>query len=100
MNPSTRTAQLIAAARQAQKLSLRDFGAALGTSGMQVKNYEAGQEPNGERIAIWVDSETPWIKQLGQQIFCARYAALIQSVLAPNIKRYSLTPAGEKACGD
>lgn len=97
MDKSTRTAQLIAAARKEQAMSLRDFGAALGISHQQVKNYEAGQIPDGEHLATWLESNTPWVQHLGQQIFCHKYGALVQAVLRPGLTRYTLTPAGEKA---
>ncbi len=95
MTQPTRTCQLIAAARQAQGMSLRDFGAALNISYQQVANYEAGQEPERFRIAAWIESGTPWVHELGLAIFGAQFGELIHAVLVPANGKNS--PAGEKA---
>ena len=89
--PATRTCDLIANARATQGASLRDFAEPLGVSYQQIKNYEAGQMPDRERIAAWICSETPWVHHLGLEIFGAQFANLIQSILVPEAAR----PCGE-----
>lgn len=84
MTTSTRTAQLITAARQAQAMSLRDFGKALNVSQTQVQNYENGQEPDRARVASWIESDVPWVHQLGLEIFGAQFAEIVHAVLVPS----------------
>lgn len=94
-NPN-RIAAIFASARAAQNMNLRKFGEAIGVTYQQVQNYETGkQAPDRERVAAWIESDAPWVRQLGLNIFGAQYAKLIQDVLVPDIKRYKLTPAGE-----
>lgn len=89
-----RTCQLITAARQAQAMSLRDFGAALSISHQQVVNYEAGQEPDKTRVAAWIESDVPWVRNLGLAIFGAQFGELIHAILVPDNGKH---PAGEKS---
>jgi len=73
---------LIQGCRQRQEMSLREFGNALGVSHMQVRNFEKGiAAPDNERLLSWTRSETPWIKQLGQEIFAARYVPFVEALL-------------------
>jgi len=81
---SQTTPSTIRAARTAQGMTLRDFGAALGVSHTIVANWENGvSAPERGRIAAWIADERQWVRLLGLQIFGAQYEALIQNVLVP-----------------
>lgn len=97
MNNPTRTCQLIAAARQAQRLSLREFGVALNISHQQAKNYEEGQEPDKARIAAWIESDVPWVHELGLAIFGAQFGELIHAVLVPSSAREPGKPCADRS---
>lgn len=81
---STQAKELISASRLAQKMTLREFGAALGVSHAMVDLWEKGVSvPDRSRIASWIADERQWVRLLGLQIFGAQYRALIQNVLVP-----------------
>lgn len=80
----TETHSLIRAAREAQHMTLRDFGAALSVSHTMVVLWEAGtSEPDRARIAAWITDEREWVHLLGLRLFGVQYRALIQNVLVP-----------------
>lgn len=78
------TLSLIRAARESQKMTLRDFGAALGVSHTMVLAWETGaSEPDRARVAAWIADEREWVQVLGLRLFARQYHALIHNVLVP-----------------
>lgn len=78
------TESIIRAAREDQRMTLRDFGAALSVSHTMVATWEAGEStPDRTRIAAWIQDERPWVQSLGLRLFALQYRALIQNVLVP-----------------
>lgn len=80
----TQTSRIISAARAAQQMTLREFGAALSVSHNMVVLWEDGtNEPDRARIAAWITDEREWVHLLGLRLFGVQYSALIQNVLVP-----------------
>ena len=78
------TAEIVSAARAAQHMTLREFGAALSVSHNMVVLWEDGtNEPDRSRIAAWITDEREWVHVLGLRLFSVQYRALIQNVLVP-----------------
>lgn len=81
---SPQTADIISAARSEQRMTLREFGAALSVSHTIVGAWEAGTgEPDRARIAAWIADERAWVQVLGLRLFARQYHALIRNVLVP-----------------
>lgn len=77
-NSHTDTIKAIAAARAAQKLSLRAFAAELGVSQNSVAQWENGvAAPTYERLLEWLRDARPWVHQLGAAIANVKYAELL-----------------------
>lgn len=78
------TASTIRAARDAQHMTMREFGAALGVSHNMVMLWEEGKNtPDRSRVAAWIADERDWVHLLGLRMFGLQYRALIQNVLVP-----------------
>jgi len=78
------TATTIRAARDAQRMTMREFGAALGVSHNMVMLWEEGKNtPDRSRVAAWIADERDWVHMLGLRMFGLQYRALIQNVLIP-----------------
>jgi len=78
------TRDLIRAARDERRMTLREFGAALSVSHTMVNLWETGvSEPDSARIAAWISDDRPWVQVLGLRLFARQYHALIRNVLVP-----------------
>lgn len=77
---TSETAKVIAAARAAKLVSLRDFAADLGVSANVVSMWERGvQEPGRETLANWYTDPREWVRQMAVDIFVARYREMLVS---------------------
>ena len=80
--PNRAVIELINDCRSEKRYSLREFAEPLGVSYNAVALWEAGKmEPKNESVLAWTRSETPWIKQLGLEIFAARYGPFVEALL-------------------
>lgn len=78
----TDTHRAIATARAAQKLTTREFAAALDVSQNAVYQWENGlAEPTQERVQSWLGDERAWVKQLGLQVFFVKFGPMIATAV-------------------
>lgn len=81
---TTSSSEIVRAARDEQRMTLREFGAALGVSHTMVATWEGGEsEPDRKRISEWISDERSWVQMLGLRLFARQYHALIRNVLVP-----------------
>lgn len=75
----------MSAARTAQNMSMREFGAALGVSQQMISYWEAGTSaPDMARIARWIDDDRDWVQVLALRMFYAMRPGLVRAIMLPN----------------
>lgn len=80
-----RIAQAFKDALDAQHIGVEKAAQALGVTKQAVSRYQNGiDDPGKEKVAAWIESDVPWVRQLGLAIFGAEFGALIQNVLVPS----------------
>lgn len=68
----------ILAARDAQRMTMRQFAEALQVSQNAVYQWEHGiAEPTNERLADWLKDQRSWVHQLGVKLFALKYGDML-----------------------